>query len=426
MKIPFTNIRIFEKRSGLSSPERWLIDALGGYDSRAGVKVNLETSLKVIAVYSCVKLLSETMASLPLVMYKKVERGKKKADNHPLYSILHDIPNPEQTSFEFWQMMMVNMLLTKGGFAEIVRDGGGFITELWPIPSNRVYVRRNLQTKEIFYQVIDYQGAMHTLYPENMLHIKGMSFDGFNCFEPVELFREAVGLGIAAESYGSYFFSNGTNTGGIVEYEAGKVLSKDAKDYFRKTFNEAYTGLGNSNRLLFLENGAKFQKVSTPPDTSQFLETRKFQIVEIARFFNVPPHKIMDLERATFSNIEEQNISFVVDTIRPWCVKIEQSIFKDLLIPSERKRYFTQFSVDAILRGNLESRYTSYAIARNWGWLNVNEIREKENENDIGPDGDIYLQPLNMVPAGEEVPTMPGKGGKNKDDKKTDPPGKGT
>lgn len=411
---------LMERRSTstLSSPERWLLDIMGGNDSKAGVKVNINNALKVMTVYACVKLLSDTIASLPKIIYKKTEKGKERAINHSLYSILHDIPNPEQTAFEFWQTMMVNMLLTKGGFAEIVRDGSGSIIELWPLMGDRVIPKRNPQTSERYYEVYAFDGKIYKLYPENIIHLKGMSLDGFSSLEPIELLREALGLAIAAESYGSYFFSNGTNSGGIVEYEQGVKLTPEAKDYFRKTFNQAYTGLGNSNRLLFLENGAKFQKISTPPDSSQFLETRKFQTIEIARFFNVPPHKIMDLEKATFSNIEEQNISFAVDTIRPWCVKIEQSILKDLLMPSERKRYFAEFNVDALLRGNLESRYKAYAVGRNWGWLNVNEIRDMENKNNIGPDGDEYLKPLNMTELGKEVPD-PLKKGDDKVDKQT-------
>ena len=178
---------------------------------------------------------------------------------------------------------------------------------------------------------------------------------------------------------------------------------------------KAYAGLGNAHRLMLLENGSKFNKIVSTPEESQMLETREHQVVEVARFFNVPPHKIMDLGQATFSNIEEQNISFVGDTLVPWCIKIRQSVFKDLLTPQERKKYFAEYNLGALMRGNLTSRYTSYAIARNWGWLDVNEIRELENMNGIGPEGDTYLQPLNMVPAGQEIPVMPGEGGTKND-----------
>lgn len=411
----FTSLIEGRSSSNVSNPEKWLIDMFGGYQSKAGVNVNEDTAIKVVAVFACVRLLSEQIASLPLHMYKKSKSGKEKAFDHPLYTVLNDIPNPEQTAFEFWQMMMVNMLLTPDGFAEIVRDGAGNIIELWPIPTNRVVVDRNPRTFELMYHVTFEDGTYDTLYPDNMLHIKGMRMQRIEGYRPIELARECIGLSIAAEEYGSAYFANGTHPSGFIEYP-DKLNEAKLKDY-KEEIKKAYSGLGNAHRLMLLEQGSKFNKIASSPEEAQMLETRKHQVIEIARFFNVPPHKIMDLERATFSNIEEQNISFVGDTLVPWCIKIRQSIFKDLLTPWERKKYFAEYNLGALMRGNLESRYTSYAVARNWGWLNVNEIRELENMNGIGDEGDTYLQPLNMVPAGQEIPVMPGKGGTNKNDK---------
>jgi HK97 family phage portal protein len=416
LKIPFTNLEI-SRRSSVSNPEKWLIDMFGGYQSKAGVNVTEDTAIKVVAVFACIRLLSEQIASLPLHLYKKSKSGKEKAYDHPLYTVLNDIPNPEQTAFEFWQMMMVNMLLTPDGFAEIVRDGAGNITELWPIPSNRVHVERNPRTDELMYHVTFEDGTYDTLYPDNMLHIKGIRMARTQGYKPIELARECVGLSIAAEEFGSAYFANGAHPSGIIEY--AEKLKGEALDNYKKEMRQAYAGLGNSHRLMLLESGSKFNNIITPPNEAQMLETRKHQVVEVARFFNVPPHKIMDMERATFNNIEELNTSFAQDTLVPWCIRIRQSVFKDLLTPWERKKHFAEHNLGALMRGNMESRYTSYAVARNWGWLNVNEIRELENMNGIGEDGDIYLQPLNMVPAGEEIPVMPGKGGKN-GDKKTD------
>jgi HK97 family phage portal protein len=416
LKIPFTNLEI-SRRSSVSNPEKWLIDMFGGYQSKAGVNVTEDTAIKVVAVFACIRLLSEQIASLPLHLYKKSKSGKEKAYDHPLYTVLNDIPNPEQTAFEFWQMMMVNMLLTPDGFAEIVRDGAGNITELWPIPSNRVHVERNPRTDELMYHVTFEDGTYDTLYPDNMLHIKGIRMARTQGYKPIELARECVGLSIAAEEFGSAYFANGAHPSGIIEY--AEKLKGEALDNYKKEMRQAYAGLGNSHRLMLLESGSKFNNIITPPNEAQMLETRKHQVVEVARFFNVPPHKIMDMERATFNNIEELNTSFAQDTLVPWCIRIRQSVFKDLLTPWERKKHFAEHNLGALMRGNMESRYTSYAVARNWGWLNVNEIRELENMNGIGADGDIYLQPLNMVPAGEEIPVIPGKGGKN-GDKKTD------
>jgi HK97 family phage portal protein len=411
LRIPFTNIYISRRSSSLSNPQKWLVDMFGGYQSKSGITVTEDTAIKVVAVFACVRLLSEQIASLPLPLYRKTDKGKEKAYNHPLYSVLNEIANPEQTAFEFWQMMMVNMLLTPYGYAEIVRDEGGNIIELWPIPTNRVVPDRNPRTKEPMYHVTFEDGTYDTLYPENMLCIQGLRMERLNPYEPIELARECIGLSLAAEEYGSSYFANGAHPSGIIEYT--EKLKGEALDDYKKEMRKAYAGLGNSHRLMLLENGSKFNKITAPPEEAQMLETRKHQVVEAARFFNVPPHKIMDMDRATFSNIEELNISFAQDTLVPWCIKIKQAVSKDLLTSKERKKYFAEHNLGALMRGNMESRYTAYAVGRNWGWLSVNEIRELENMNTI-PEGDVYLQPLNMVPAGEEIPVIPGKGGNKK------------
>lgn len=386
------------KNSSLSNPEKWLIDLLGGAKSKAGVQVNIDRALQVMAVYSCVKLLSETIASLPLPLYRRLERGKEKAYAHPLYPVLHDITNPEMTSFEFRQTLMVNMLLTKGGFAEIVRNGAGQIAELWPIPSGRVDVKRDPSSKELLYFIHAPDGKGYILRANQVLHLKGMSLDGINSFEPVVLAREAFGLAIATEEFGARFFSQGTHAGGIAEYP-GK-LSDEAFERYKKSFNEAHSGLTNSSRIIFLEEGLKFHKIDTPPDASQFIETRKFQVIEVARFFNVPPHMIMDLERSTNNNIEHQGLSFVIYTLRAWLVKIEQAIMKDLLNPTERKKYFAKFNVDGLLRGDFKTRMEGYSFGRQNGWLSANDIRELEDMNPIPADqgGDWYMINGNMKP----------------------------
>lgn len=416
---------LLEKRSSsLSNPEKWLIDMFGGYRSKTGISINEDTAIKVIAVFACIRLLSEQIACLPLPLYKKVQSGKEKAYNHPLYSVLNEIANPEQTAFEFWQMMMVNMLLTTDGYAEIVRNTAGDVVELWPIPTNRVIPDRNPRTKERMYHVTFEDGTYDTLYPENILRLQGMRMERLKGYEPIQIAKECIGLSIAAEEYGASYFSNGAHPSGIIEYT--ETLKGDALKEYKEEVRKVYSGLGNSHRLMLLEKGAKFNKISAPPEEAQMLQTRKHQVVEVSRFFNVPPHKIMDMERATFSNIEELNISFAQDTLVPWCIKIKQGVTKDLLTEKERKKYFAEYNLNALMRGNMESRYKSYAIARNWGWLSVNEIRELENKNGIGPDGDEYLRPLNMVPVGEEIPAMPGEGGKKKDDKSEGKSGQGT
>lgn len=386
----------------ISTPERWIVEWLGGGgQAKSGAQVNEETALQVTAVWACVRLLAETVAALPLNLLKYTDKGKERATNHPLYFLLHNEPNTEQTAFDFILVLMVNLLLCGRAFVEIVRDDFGNVIELWNIPTGNVTVRRNIGTKELMYDV-NISDARHppvTLYPENILDIRGMSFNGVDTFKPVIAAREAIGLSLATEEFGARFFGNGTNLGGVVEYE-GK-LSPEAKDRFKKDVSDKYEGLGKSNRLLFLENGSRFTKVNTTPNDSQFIETRKFQVIEIARFFNVPPHLIMDLERATFSNIEQQSLGFVIYSLMPLLVRVEQAIQKTCMNKGEKKKYIVKFNVSALLRGDYASRMAGYAVGRQNGWMSANDIRELEDMNRIPDDqgGDDYLVNGNMIPA---------------------------
>ncbi len=419
MRIPFIT-QFIERRNAtttLRDPERWLIEALGGPASKAGARVNSATAIKVAAVFACVRLISETIASLPLTLYERKAngKGKDKAISHPLYALLKECPNPETTAFAFWQMFITNALLCGDAFALIVRNKDGRILELWNIPTGKVRIYRNPNTKERVYLVSLDDGMQLRVYPENMFHLQGMRFSKDDkSLDPIDLAREALGLALATEEFGSRFFSQGANLGGIVEYPGG--MNDEAFERFKTSFNEKYSGLGNSSKVIFLEDGAKYQKISANPNESQFLETRKFQVVEIARFFNVPPHMIMDLERATFSNIEQQSINFVVYCLMPWFVRIEQTIAKDLLLPSERARFFTKYNANALLRGDTAARTAYYQAGRQNGYLSADDIRELEDMDALpeGQGGDVYLVNGNMIPA-----TMAGKaqlkGGKNDD-----------
>lgn len=385
----------------ISTPERWLIQWLGGGGSKSGVTVNEDTAMQVTAVFACVRLLAETISSLPIQLLRLKNGGKEKAVNHPLYFILHNEPNPEQTIVEFMQVMIINALLTGRAIAEVVKNEAGNIVEMWPIPTGNVTITRNTSTKELMYQVRAPDGKSYTLYPENIFEFKWLTPNGIDVYKPLIAAREAIGLALATEQYGSEFFANGTNVGGVIEYD-GK-LSEPNKKTFRESVREKYEGLGKTNRLLFLESGSKFQKVTSTPNESQFIETRKFQVIEIARFFNVPPHLIMDLERATFSNIENQSLGFVIYSLRPWLVKIEQALQKYCLTQSEKKKYIIKFNVSALLRGDFKTRMDGYAIGRQNGWLSANDIRELEDINLI-PDeqgGNIYLVNGNMIPITE-------------------------
>ena len=365
------------------------------------MNVNEENSINYSAVYACVRVIAETVASLPLHVYQRLPNGgKQRAPDHPLYDILHDMPNPEMTSFTLREVMQGHLLLWGNAYAYIDWDDDGFVRSIWPIPPHRVDIERDVVTNQLRYNVIMPDNTQRVLQEHQMLHIPGFGFDGLKGLSPIGLARQAIGLGLAAEEFGARFFGNGTNLGGVVKHP-GK-LSETAAKNLRASINETYSGLGRSHRVMLLEEGMDFVKIGIPPEDAQFLETRKFQVNEIARIFRVPPHMIGDLERATFSNIEHQSIEFVVHTIRPWLVRWEQALKWKLFLPSERKSFFAEFVVDGLLRGDTKSRYEAYAIGRQNGWLSADDIRELENMNPLPDDqGKIYLIPANMMPANQ-------------------------
>lgn len=388
--------------SPLDSPEEWLVDALGGPKSSSGIRVNETTAVKVIAVFACLRLISEQLSCLPINVYKYNEKGKEKDRTHHVDYLISESPNEYMTAFEFWQMMIVNLMLCGECYAEIVRKNGRPI-ELWPIPSNRV-IKDTKNYKEPVY-FIQTNNEYKILYSEDILHIPGMGQEYLKSYNPVVIARDCLGLSIAAERFASDYFANGAHPSGVVETD--NTLSEIAFTRLKDSINEKYVGLGKTNRVMLLEEGMKYKAIAGAPKESQMLETRQHQVVEVARLFNVPPHKIMDMTRATFSNIEELNISFAQDTLVPYCVRIQQSLKQKLFLSHEKKEYFIEYNLGALLRGKLKDRYEAYAIGRNWGWLSVNDIRLKENESAI-ESGDIYLTPLNMVESGQPL-----KGGEN-------------
>lgn len=390
-----------EKRSSLSNLQAWLVGMFtGGTKSATGVNVTPDRALQASAVYACVRVLAETIASLPLHVYKRLDRGKEKAVDHYLYSILHDAPNPEMTSFEFRETMMGHLCLRGNAYAEKVYDRAGRIKELWPLNPDRVTVTRDKTTKQLVYTVtIPDEARKAELGSDRILHIRGLSGDGIIGYSPVRLARESIGLSLATEEYGARFFGNGSRPGGVLEHP-GK-LGTEARKNLKTSWEEMHKGLEQSHRIAILEEGLKWHQIGIAPEEAQFLETRKFQLNDIARIFRVPPHLIGDLERSTFSNIEHSSIDFVVHTIRPWLVRWEQALKLRLIREREGDQiYFAEFLVDGLLRGDVQSRYNAYAVGRQNGWLSADDIRELENMNPLpGEQGKTYLLPLNMVPA---------------------------
>jgi HK97 family phage portal protein len=400
VKIGPLNINIrWERRSTLANPQQWLIEALGGGKAASGVAVNETTAMKSTVVFACVRILAETIASLPLPVYRRLQGGgKERANNHYLYPLLHDQPNPEMTSFEFRETLMGHLALWGNAYAEIERDGAGRVRALWPLRPDRMQVKRDDQGLRYEYLLPD--GTMAALRQTNVMHIRGLSGDGIVGYSPIRLAREAIGFSLATEEFGARFFGQGAHPGGIVEYP-GK-LSDEARKRYKESVQEAYGGLGKAHRLMVLEEGLKYTQVGIPPEDAQFLATREFQAIEIARIFRIPPYLLQDFSRATFSNVEHTAISFVVHTVRPWLIRIEQAFKRDLFPSPERDTYFAEFLVDGLLRGDIKSRYDAYAVGRNWGWLSADDIRELENMNPL-PDGQgkIYLIPTNMRPANQ-------------------------
>jgi HK97 family phage portal protein len=391
--------RIFRNsETTLANPSKWLQDFfLGGAQSSTGIVVNERNAAKFSAVYSSIRVLSESLAVLPLPVYRRLPTGgKERANDHPLYSVLHDIANEQTTSF-IWRETIMNHILTYGnGYSYIQRDRGNRVVGLWILRPDKTFCERKANG-ELKYRTVTDNGMNVIFNFEDVLHIPGLGFDGISGQSPIAMAREAIGLGLAAEEFGGRFFGNGANAGGVLEHP-GK-LGEQAHKNLKSDIETKYEGLGRSHKLIVLEEGMKFNKLSIPPNEAQFLETRKFQINEIARIYRVPPHMLGDLERATFSNIEQQDIGFVKHTMLPWLKRWEQQIFLKLFSQSERKAFFAEFNVDGLLRGDIKSRFEAYQIAHQNGWYNADDIREKENDNPQ-PDeqGKVYYINAAMVP----------------------------
>lgn len=361
--------------------------------SSSGKAVNEKTALQTTAVYACVRILAETIASLPFHTYRYTLNGKEKAIEHPIYYLLHSEPNPEMTSFVFRETLMSHLLLWGNAYAQIIRDGRGRVLGLYPLLPNKVIVNRN-QHGELVYQY-EKDGQTYFLRSYEVLHIPGLGFDGLIGYSPIAMAKNAIGMAIATEEYGAKFFANGANPGGVLEHPG--VVKDPAR--IRESWNAVYQGSSNAHRVAVLEEGMKFQSIGIPPEQAQFLETRKFQLNEIARIFRIPPHMIGDLEKSSFSNIEQQSLEFVMYTLDPWVVRWEQAIQRALFTENEKRQYFVKFNVDGLLRGDYQSRMNGYAVGRQNGWLSANDIRELENLNRIPEDlgGDLYLINGNMT-----------------------------
>lgn len=365
--------------------------------STSGKAVNERTAMQMTAVYACVRVLSEAVAGLPLHVYRYREDGsKEKALKHPLYRLLHDEPNPEMSSFNFRETLMGHLLLYGNAYAQIIRNGRGEVVGLYPLMPAKMTVDRDSGGNLYYLYSRGSDDAPEAgengqvyLPPDQVLHIPGLGYDGIVGYSPIAMAKNAVGLGIATEEYGAKFFANDASPSGILEHPG--VLKNP--DKVRESWNKLFRGSVNSHQIAVLEEGLKYQPIGISPDQAQFLETRKFQLNEIARIFRVPPHMVGDLEKSSFSNIEQQSLEFVKYTLEPWLMRWEQAVGRRLFTESEKESYFIRFNVEGLLRGDYESRMNGYAVARQNGWMSANDIRELENLDRIPAElgGDLYL-----------------------------------
>ena len=374
---------------------------MGGTSS--GKAVTERSAMQMTAVYSCVRILAEAVAGLPLHLYKYTDGGgKDKALDHPLYRLLHDEPNPEMSSFVFRETLMTHLLLWGNAYAQVIRNGKGEVIALYPLMPNKMSVDRD-ENGRLYYtyyrgpdEAIKNKEFAVTLKPSDVLHIPGLGFDGLVGYSPIAMAKNAIGMAIACEEYGAKFFANGAAPGGVLEHPGTIKDPQRVRESWQSTFG----GSGNANKIAVLEEGMKYTPIGISPEQAQFLETRKFQINEIARIFRVPPHMVGDLEKSSFSNIEQQSLEFVKYTLDPWVIRWEQSIQRSLLSQDEKTRYFVKFNLEGLLRGDYQSRMNGYATARQNGWMSANDIRELENLDRIPAEegGDLYLINGNMLP----------------------------
>ena len=392
--------RLFGTKVNDSLPGNSYMFRLGS--STSGAMVHQRSAMQISTVYACVRVLAESIAGLPLHVYQCGKNGsREKATDHPLYFLLHDEPNPEMTSFVFRETLMTHLLLWGNAYAQIIRDGRGQVIALYPLMPDRMRVDRD-ENGQIYYRYqlgadeshLDKAGTVD-LSPKDVLHIPALGFDGLVGYSPIAMARNSIGMAIACEDFGASFFRNGAAPSGVLEHPG--VLKNPEK--LRAAWEAQYGGSRNSGRVAVLEEGMKFNPIAIPPEQAQFLETRKFQVDEIARIFHVPPHMIGDLERSTFSNIEQQSLEFVKYTLNPWVCRWEQALTRSLLSLKEKQEYSIKFNVDGLLRGDNQSRMNGYAVGRQNGWMSANDIRELENLDRISAEqgGDLYLVNGNMI-----------------------------
>ncbi len=399
----------FDRRSYGPDHDFWYGSVYGGA-TLSGAPVNPETAYNVSVVYACVKILSETLASVPCFVYRRLENGgKERATDHPLYPLLHDRPNGLHSSFDFMQYMESGVALRGNSYAYIQQDSFGKIMGLLPLPVDRV-TTEVLSAGRLRYRYRDLSGEEKVFLQEEILHDRGLSRDGYVGLSVLTIAREAIGLALAAQGYGASFFKNDATPGGVLIHPS--KLTQESYDRLKQSWKAAHGGFGKARQIGVLEEGLKYEPLSATNEDAQWIETRGFEGKDICRFFRVPPHKAGILDDATFSNIEHQAIEFLTDTMLPQAVRFEKRARISLLPSEDDRDYFIEFNLDALLRGDFKTRAEGYSSAISAGWMNRNEVRVKENLNPE-PGLDKFLEPLNMDQANGRRPD--GGSGRKKD-----------
>lgn len=383
------------KRSTLANPEAWFIRAFGGQQSSAGVDVSEDSALSISTVFAAVRIISETLATVPVKVYERMDRGKREARENRIWSVLHDEPNEEQTPIEFYEMLQGYVELTGSGYAQIIRDGNGKAVEMWPLPTNRVKPRRTSAGMLVYDVRLPIEERDITLPFDDVLTVRGFSRDGIKGLNVVDTMREPLGLAMALDRFAGSYFGNNAQPAGILSHPS--KLGPEAKKNLKAGWEEMHKGVSRANRVALLDEGIQFTALTIDPQKSQALESRKLSVNEVSRIFNLPPHILKDLERATFSNVEQQAIEFVTVSMRPRFRRFAQALEKKFILPSQRNKLYIEHVIEELLVGDIKTRFEAYAVAKANGWMNANEIRAKENQNPY-EGGDEYHIQLNMVP----------------------------
>lgn len=381
----------------LSNPAQWLLDMFGGGPTYAGVQVTETTAIRSTAVYACVSLIAQSVASLPLLVYERRDSGRRVATEHDYFALLHDQPNAAMTATVFRELLMTHLLLSGNAYAAIWRDKANRAVELLPVHPHSVRVER--VKGRLRYRITLQEGGEEVLDQGDMLHIPGLGFDGLKGLSPISaVAKQAVGLALATEEHGARFFKNAAQPSGVLLHP-GKI-SPEAAERLKRSFAEAHSGLSNTGKAILLEEGMKWEQVTMSAQDAQYLETRRFQVAEIARVFRVPLHMIQETEKSTSwgTGIEQQSIGFVMYTLRPWLVRLEQEINRKLFVGSRRlNRYYAEHNVSGLLRGDAKARKEYYAGAITNAWMTPNEVRRLENLPPIKGGDKLFIQ-SNMVP----------------------------